>query len=150
MSDFVPVSFQPHETIDKAKLDQFSANQQYLFDYMPAMTYKNPNKRDNGLKIVAGVGYIGPGTGQSKSVNVSYAGEFATGCAPIITTGTIVTNSNEHESTVTIRGNGTTLPNENGFQARFEMRRLAKADQRVKGAVYVHYMAMGYFSDVTA
>lgn len=127
-------------------------NEQFLFDNTANMVYRDVSRirTTTGLKLIAGVASIGVGAGQSKSVNVDYAGEFDTGIAPIITTGLIVTNSNEHESTLTIRGRGSTLPNDSGFQFRFEMRRAATADQRVKGTLYCHYMALGVSSRVTA
>lgn len=152
MVEFRPVAWQPNDDLSMDKLNQMNQNDQYLFDNTANMVYRDVSliRTTTGLKLISGIATIGVGSGQSRSVNVDYSGEFDTGISPIITTGLIVTNSNEHESTLTIRGRGTTLPNDSGFQFRFEMRRSSKADQKVKGTLYCHYMALGVSSRVTA
>ena len=152
MVEFRPVAWQPDDDLSMDKLNQMNQNDQYLFDNTANMVYRDVSRirTTTGLKLIAGVVTIGVGLGQSKSVNVDYAGEYDTGIAPIITTGLIVTNSNEHDSSLTIRGRGTTLPNDAGFQFRWEMRKNLVENQCVKGTLYCHYMALGVSSRVMA
>jgi hypothetical protein len=147
LTEFKPVSWQPNQLIEKVQMDQMSANDQYLYDNMPKMVYKNPTRTETALKILAGVSTgLGPIAAQGAGVDVNYQGEFATGCFPVVTTGAIVLGSNECIGTATIYQ----IPTDSKMSLRFEIRQAVKANQRIKSAVYIHWMAMGYFSNATA
>lgn len=152
MAQFVPVSWQPNESIGKDKLDQMTENDKYLFENTANMTYRSLGnaRTTTSLKLIAGVVSIGPGKTQSGAVNVRYAGEFNTGVTPIVTTGLVVTNANDHFSLLTIRGIGTSLPNDSGFQFRWETRKDVAAQRKRYGTVYCNYMAMGIQTRVMA
>lgn len=149
---FRPVAWNPKDPATKAKLTQMAENDQYLFENTANMVYRDLSgiRTTTGLKLIAGVATIGPQSKQSATVNINYSGEFDSGISPIITTGLVATNSNEYPSTITIAGLGSTMPDDSGFQFRWELRQSAKANQKQKGTVYCHYMALGIFSRVMA
>lgn len=153
MASFRVVSWQPNELASRAKLEQLSENDKFLFENTANMTYYSLGKvrTTTSLKLVAGVVSLAPAKSQSGAVNVSYAGEFNSNTSPIVTTGLVVTNANDHFSLLTIRGlGGKTLPTDSGFQFRWETRKGSASQRKRFGTVYCNYMALGVYTRVTA
>ena len=152
LASFRVVSWQPHELTSLDKFNQLSENDKYLFENTAHMTYYSLGRvrTTTSLKLVAGVVSMAPAKTQSGSVNVSYAGEFNSNTSPIVTTGLVVTNANDHFSLLTIRGLGTSLPSDSGFQFRWETRKGSAAQRKRFGTVYCNYMALGVYTRVTA
>lgn len=134
------------------KLNQMSENDKFLFENTANMTYYSLGKvrTTTSLKLVAGVVSLAAARSQSGAVNVSYAGEFNSNTSPIVTTGLVVTNANDHFSLVTIRGLNTSLPSDSGFQFRWETRKGSAAQRKRFGTVYCNYMALGVYTRVMA
>lgn len=147
MVAFKPVSWQPNEPISKDKLSQMTENDQFLFENTANMVYRDVagNRTTTSLKLIAGVATMGASNGSTGAVNVNYGGEFDSGIAPIITTGTIITSISDYQVSFTLRGNGTALPNDAGFQ--FVLNTPGKV---LTGSVYIHYMALGISSRISA
>lgn len=147
MAVFKPIAWQPNEPISKNKLSQMVENDQYLFENTANMVYRDLTgiRTATSLKLIAGVFGIAATNGSTGAWNVSYAGEFDSGIAPIITTGTIITSMSDYQAGVNIRGHGSALPNDAGFQAVLD-----SPGKILTGSVYLHYMALGISSRISA
>lgn len=136
---FVPVT--PTEgplTLDL--LQQFAANDQFLFENLPKVTYRADVTRSRGLKILCGKAvYTADTTKSYQNIQISFGGYFSAGSSPIVVaTAYSRRNANKYVSIRGIDGNGADVDHR-GFNATI----MAGDSTQVESAGYVHWIAIG-------
>lgn len=137
------VSWQPNEILTHSKLNQFSDNQQWLYDNMPRARYMFTGgaRRNEGVKILGGYCLI-PATSEAESNQTVNFGEFFTpGCKPIITTGTLSIQRRMH---ITYDGIGTFMPDHRGFIIHVRTDAAYEKNNVISRNMYVGWQALGY------
>jgi len=140
------VNWSPNEVIGEDKMDQMSANMNWLRDNTPRAVYTLPSglRRVEGVRIASGRVMIAARKSDDGSATVQFNNFFSARCQPNITTG-IVAAGIPNRVFCFINGIGDVLaPDERGFQVWVNIASESKKTDRINKSFYVHWQAMGY------
>lgn len=142
---FKATNWSPNELIGEDKMDQMSANMNWLRDNTPRGLYTLPggSKRVEGLRIASGKAIVASRKAAVADIEVRFSSFFSSGCQPSITTG-IVSNATRRIFLV-YRGIGQVQPDNRGFELRLTADNgTAKKEASINHTVWVAWQAMGY------
>lgn len=118
---YSPVQWSPDEPIYTRKLNTMTANDQWLFENMPRLSYRGYNntvRRTENTKIMSGAVYFTAHTTDYAERTVEFGTFFSTACNPIIIVGGVVTPVwAGNRVWVGARGFGGGTPDHRGFTA---------------------------------
>lgn len=144
MSEYNAVSWSSLDDITLPKLQQMSANDQYLKDKVPDITYTRSTMTVNsGIKMVCGRVVAAAGTGTHRSANINWAGQFSQGCYPIVVNG--IMSMYERYATITCAGSNTLAPDSQGMLLVIYIDPKNRGVQdKIDHTMYADWLAIGY------
>lgn len=140
---YVPVTWNTNDDADPNKLNQMSANDDYLYDHSVEGHYKFGNlNRTEGLKIWSALVEL-PASGHWWVGKTVYfpSGHFSPGCRPIVVATMLRTY--RIRGTVAVKGIGKQHPDHTGFELSFATE-AAVSDAQINTIQYVNCMALGF------
>lgn len=141
---YKPTSWSVGEQITREKLNQMTANDQYIFENQPNAFYNAHGiKKTTGLKIMAGYVYIAGGKAKHYQKAVYFGNFFSVGCKPIVVTGQVIQKQSRIHCI--IRGlTGEYWPDHRGFTAVVDSDELSTKSNYFHYGVNVQFIAVGY------
>lgn len=142
---FRAVNWSPNELIGEDKMDQMSANMNWLRDNTPRAVYTLPSglRRVEGVRVVSGRVFIATSKSDEASAEVRFSNFFSVECQPSVTTG-IISNHTRRIFSV-VKGIGQLQPDHRGFEVRVTADNgTKKKEASIAHSFYVAWQAMGY------
>lgn len=142
---FRAVNWSPNELIGEDKMDQMSANMNWLRDNTPRAVYTLPGgtQRVEGVRVVSGKVVIGARKTDTAEATVRFGNFFSTQCQPVITTG--IVSGNTRKLFVVYKGIGQLQPDHRGFEVMVKSDNgTAKREASIPNTFYVAWTALGY------
>lgn len=141
---YKPTSWSVGEQITREKLNQMTANDQWIFENQPNAFYNAHGiKKTSGLKIMGGTVYVKAGKGKHYEVAAYFGNFFSVGCRPIV----ILTPVIQKQSRIhfAVRGlAGDNYPDHRGFTAVVDSDELTAKRNYFHYTINVQFLALGY------
>jgi hypothetical protein len=143
---FKAISFSPGEILTRAKLNQMTNNEQWLFENILQGQYNaHYIKRTSGLKLAAGIATFAVTTKGGRSVNVYFGSFFSVGCKPIVVGQAAGHGSGRLICAVTGPGANNNWPDHTGFRMWLSPDYgLALSLYRIYKTAYGNWIALGW------
>lgn len=143
---YKPISWSPNEAITRAKLNQMTSNDQWMFENFPRIKYEAFGvKRTSAMKIATGIRSFSKSKYTMVFGRVYFGGFFSTGCRPVVVSTPLTRNGQRRLYTVN-DGIGTNLhPDHRGFAIGLINNPInPKSKLGITYTTYVHWIAVGY------
>lgn len=142
---YKPISFSPGELLTRAKMNQITANQQWIFENFPRTKYDAFGvKRTSAMKIACGAVLLGSTKYGMRFKTVYFGTFFSTGCRPIIMTN-VLSRYGARRLYANLDGFGSAIhPDHRGFNIALNPDPRGNGKYRVWKSVWVHWMAIGF------
>lgn len=138
---YKPISWNSPEPAFVDKLNAMCNNAQWIYENAPRIYYSvNGVKRSSGIKVASGHLLLNSSSGRYAASTQSFGDYFSQGCQPVVVVGEMLSYP-MREVIATIRGMGTTWPDNRGFELYLTATGEAT---KVANTVYAPWIAVGY------